>query len=204
MAGKVPEGYIYDFHYTVFDHIDLVDWGILAANFNVILTASLIGPLLSFSLDLLLVEGIHKTEVNYGHEFWKQSVALGLAGLFGGYNSYFAADDTTLYMKACGSKAAMWIMCGLLFGVASVPQATPLVTQLMPNLLPAVLFVFEGIAILRSCLVSDFPLMNPVEYLVCLITCIVCVTTGVINGESIALAHDAHNAHLYTAVPMPS
>jgi len=125
--------------------------------------------------------------VPYAREFIAHSVGT-LATAFGfGFNAYLAASDTSLMHKAGGrSGRPVVFMCGMLFLVCLIPPVLPMISLLVPILLPAALFVFIGLAITIGCFNDMRTSLPPVEYSLSLMTCATCVMTSVPTGMFIA------------------
>lgn len=192
LLGNVEPREFSEFFQLTYGNFRAVHWEVVLANLPDLAMASLVGPVLNVSINVIIVEQMCKVhdplfKAPYAREFIAHSLGT-LATAFGfGFNTYLAASDTSLMHKAGGrSGRPLVFMCAMLFLVCLIPPVLPMISLLVPILLPAALFVFIGLAVTLGCFNDMRTSLPLVEYSLSLMTCATCVMTSVPLGMFIS------------------
>jgi MFS superfamily sulfate permease-like transporter len=187
LLGQFPARDFTEFFHLTYGSLDLVDWKEVVRNLPDLCVASLVGPVLNVSINVIVVESMCKVKASYPREFLAHSIGTFLCSCGFGFNAYLAASDTSLMHKAGGrSGRPLYIMCALMFATCVIPPVLPFLSATIPVVLVAALFVFVGMAIA----IGEFKDMRtelpPAEYALSLMTCCACLSTSLAKGMVLA------------------
>lgn len=189
LLGEVAPRGLSEYFQMTYGSLGIVDWQTVAANLHNLFLASLVGPVLNVSINVVVVEAMCRTQVSYAREFLAHSLGLLANSLGFGFNAYIAAADTSLMRKAGGKNGRpVVMMCAMMACVCIVPPILPIISLTIPVLLPATVFVFVGLAIAIGCFNDMRSALPQAEFVPSLMTCAACVMTSVAKGMFMACA----------------